>query len=154
MAPSPDDPATFMPLAIALATTFGTIVIHALAVIAVVHFIRYERKLHRAGVRFWRDVGIVIGVTFLALAAHLIEITAWAVVFVVCGEFSGLAEAFYNSAVNYTSLGLGDAVMSESWRLLAPLETADGMLMFGVSTAMIFAVCQRLVQTRLHDSEV
>ena len=96
-------------------------------------------------------MAIVGGVTLLALVAHLVEIAAWAVVFVVYGEFSGLAEAFYNSAVNYTSLGLGDAVLSRSWRLLAPLETADGMLMFGVSTAMIFAVCQRLVQTRLRD---
>ena len=52
---------------------------------------------------------------------------------------------------NYTSLGLGDVVMSRSWKLLAPLETAAGMLMFGVSTAMIFAVCQRLVQTRLRN---
>ena len=151
MASSPDDTAFFLPLMIAVATTLGTIVIHALAVAAVVEFIRYERKLHRAGVRFWRDVAIVGGVTLLALAAHLIEITAWAVVFVLCGEFSGLAEAFYNSAVNYTSLGLGDVVMSVSWKLLAPLETAAGMLMFGVSTAMIFAVCQRLVQTRLRN---
>ncbi|MGA7455688.1 MAG: ion channel [Rhodoplanes sp.] len=151
MASSPDDTAFFLPLMIAVATTLGTIVIHALAVAAVVEFIRYERKLHRAGVRFWRDVAIVGGVTLLALAAHLIEITAWAVVFVLCGEFSGLAEAFYNSAVNYTSLGLGDVVMSGSWKLLAPLETAAGMLMFGVSTAMIFAVCQRLVQTRLRN---
>jgi len=38
--------------------------------------------------------------------------------------------------------------MSAAWRLLGPLETADGMLMFGVSTAMIFAVIERLVQTK------
>jgi hypothetical protein len=151
VAPSPDDTATVLPLVIALVTTLGTIVIHALAVSAVVQFVRYERKLHRAGVRFWRDVAIVGGVTLLALVAHLVEITAWAVVFIICGEFSGLADAFYNSAVNYTSLGLGDVVMSGSWKLLAPLETAAGMLMFGVSTAMIFAVCQWLVQTRLHN---
>jgi hypothetical protein len=76
VASPPDDTAFFLPLMIAVATTLGTIVIHALAVAAVVEFIRYERKLHRAGVRFWRDVAIVGGVTLLALAAHLIEITA------------------------------------------------------------------------------
>jgi hypothetical protein len=32
---------------------------------------------------------------------------------------------------------------------LGPLEAADGMLMFGVTTAMIFAVIQRLVQAKL-----
>jgi Ion channel len=63
--------------------------------------------------------------------------------------------ALYHSAVNYTSLGYGDVVMSAAWRLLGPLETADGMLMFGVSTAMMFAVIERLVQTRfkLEDAQ-
>jgi hypothetical protein len=50
--------------------------------------------------------------------------------------------------VNYTSLGYGDIVMSASWKLLGPIEAANGLLMFGVSTAMIFAVIQRLVQSR------
>ena len=149
---APDETATFLPLITALGTTLGTIVIHALAVIAVVHFIRFEGKLQRAGVRFWRDVVIISGVTLIALAAHLVEMLVWAVVFVACGEFHGLAEAFYSSAVAYTSLGLGDTVMSGSWKLLAPLETASGMLLFGVSTAMIFTVCLQLVQTRLRIS--
>jgi Ion channel len=81
-----------------------------------------------------------------ALAAHLVEMAFWAGLFVVCGEFSDFATADYHSAVNYTSLGYGDIIMSPTWRLLGPLETADGMLLFGVSTAMIFAVIQRLVE--------
>jgi hypothetical protein len=43
--------------------------------------------------------------------------------------------------------------MSVRWRLLEPLEASDGMLMFGVSTALIFAVVQRLVQTRFAPSD-
>jgi hypothetical protein len=65
-----------------------------------------------------------------------------------CGEFTRLAAAFYHSAMNYTSLGYGDVVMSNSWKLLGPLEAANGLLMFGVSTAIIFAVVQRLFRTR------
>jgi hypothetical protein len=41
--------------------------------------------------------------------------------------------------------------MTPSWRLLGPLEAADGMLMFGVSTAMIFAVILLLIQIRFVD---
>jgi hypothetical protein len=41
--------------------------------------------------------------------------------------------------------------MSPSWKLLGPLEAADGALMFGVSTAMIFAVIQRLILERYKD---
>ncbi|MFZ0889258.1 MAG: ion channel [Candidatus Binataceae bacterium] len=115
---------------------------------AIVYFASHERRLGRAGVRFWRGVAIVAGTALLALAAHLLEMAAWAVVFVLCGEFPHFAAAFYHSAVSYTSLGDGNEVMSASWKLLEPLETADGMLMFGVSTAMLFAVIQRLIQTR------
>ena len=79
----------------------------------------------------------------------MVEIAIWAVLFDACGEFTGLAPAFYHSAMNYTSLGYGDVVMSVSWRLLGPPEAAVGLLMFGVSTAMIFAVMQRLFRTRL-----
>jgi len=70
---------------------------------------------------------------------------------VICGEFSAFGTAFYHSAVNYTTLGYGDIVMSPSWRLLGPLEGANGMLMFGVTTAIIFAIIQRLLHSRFED---
>jgi hypothetical protein len=52
---------------------------------------------------------------------------------------------------SYTSLGYGDLLMTPSWRLLGPLETANGMLMFGVSAAMVFAVMQRLIVAHYAD---
>jgi hypothetical protein len=152
VAPSRNGIDVLLPLTVGIATTVCTIFIHGLALTAIVHFVRRERRLGHAGVRFWKDVPIVAGATLLALAAHLIEMAAWALVFLRCGEFRDFAAAFYSSAENYTTLGYGDVVMSVSWRLLGPLEAADGMLMFGVTTAMIFTVIQRLVQTRFHDS--
>jgi hypothetical protein len=44
--------------------------------------------------------------------------------------------------------------MSPFWKLLGPLEAADGMLLFGVSTATIFAVMQRLFRTRSEAAHV
>ncbi len=86
-----------------------------------------------------------------ALVAHLLEMGLWAVLFVICGEFRDFGTAYYHSMVNYTSLGYGDVIMSPPWKLLGPLETANGMVLFGVSTAMIFAVIQRLIQARFVD---
>jgi hypothetical protein len=146
---SSQDVAVLFPLLLALLTTLITIGIHAVALGATVQFIRREYQFRRAGAGFWTDVAIVAGVTLLALTAHLLEIAIWAALFVACGEFSGLAPAFYHSTMNYTSLGYGDVVMSASWKLLGPLEAADGLLMFGTTTAMIFAVMQRLFRTRL-----
>lgn len=74
---------------------------------------------------------------------------AW--LFMLCEEFSDFGTAYYHSAVNYTSLGYGDFIMTPAWKLLGTHETANGMLLFGVSTAMIFAVIQRLVEARFVD---
>jgi hypothetical protein len=152
MAPSHDGIAIFLPLGVAIGIIFGTVFIHAFALIAIVHYLRREQQRGRTGVRFWRDVTIVAGAVLVALAAHLVEIAAWALAFVLCHQFPDYSTAFYHSAVNYTTLGYGDIIMSASWRLLGPLEAADGSLMFGVSTAMIFAVILRLIQTRYRDS--
>src|SRR5271169_4292286 len=140
-----------LPLVISLVTILGTIVIHALALLGIFHFVRRQHLLRRTGVRFWRDVAIVTGATLLAGVAHLVDVFIWAVVFALCGEFSRLAPAFYSSATLYTTLGYGDAVMSSSWKMLGPFETADGMLMFGLSTAIAIAVIQLIFRTRFHD---
>jgi hypothetical protein len=146
--PSGQEVEVLLPLLVSLGTILATIVIHAIALIAVIAFVRREYLLGRAGTGFWRDLAIVMAATQLALAAHLIEVTIWAAVLDFSGEFTHFAQAFYHSAMNYTSLGYGDIVMSPSWKLLGPLEAANGMMMFGISTAMIFAVIQRLVQPR------
>jgi hypothetical protein len=137
-----------IPLAVGTTAFLCTIFLHALALGATVHFVRRERRLGRAGAGFWTDVAIVAVAIALAFVAHLAEIALWAALFMTCGEFPDFGLAFDHSAVNYTTLGYGDVVMTPSWRLLGPLEAANGMLMFGVSTAMIFAVIERLVQAR------
>src|SRR6266436_2107837 len=143
--------ATLLPLAVGASAIICTIFIHALALSVTVNFVRRERRLGRAGVSMWIDVAIAALAMSFALVAHLIEIALWAVLFVICGEFPEFGTAYYHSAVNYTTLGYGDVIMTPSWRLLGPMEAADGMLMFGVSTAIIFAVIQRLIETRFVD---
>jgi hypothetical protein len=143
--------AILIPLAIGASAVACTIIIRALAVIATVNFVRHERRIGRAGVSFWIDGSIVALAMSVALVAHLIEIACWAVLFVVCGEFPEFGTAYYHSAGNYTTLGYGDVIMTPSWRMLGPLEAANGMLMFGVSTAIIFAVLQGLIRTRFAD---
>ena len=140
-----------IPLVVGIAAILPTILIQALLLGGTLWFVRRLKSLGRTGRSFWTDTGIVALVIFLALAAHLIEIALWAVVFLMCGEFAEIGTAYYHSSANFTTLGYGDVLLSPHWRMLGPLEAADGMLMFGVSTAMIFAVILRLAQTRFTD---
>ena len=143
--------AILVPLAVGACAVLCTIFIHALAVGATVNFIRHEKRLGREGAGFWIDLTIVVLTISFVFLAHLVEIALWAVLFLMCGEFQNFGFAFYHSAVNYTTLGYGDVIMSSSWKLLGPLEAANGALMFGLSTAIIFAVIVRLVQAKFED---
>jgi hypothetical protein len=103
-----------------------------------------------AGVAFSKDVSVMMIITLVTAVAHLTQIALWAVVYLLCGEIATFEKAFYCSAENYTALGYGDIALSERWRLLGPLEAINGLLLFGVSTAVMFAVMSRLIATRLH----
>jgi len=143
--------AILIPLAVGMGAVLCTILIHALALCVTVNFFRHENRLGRAGAGFWIDLTIVVLTILFAFAAHLIEIALWAALLIVCGEFQDFGTAYYHSAVNYTTLGYGDLIMSPAWKLLGPLEAADGALMFGVSTAMIFAITTRVILARFAD---
>lgn len=140
-----------LPLAIGVGVIICSIFVHALPLSGAVNFLRRQRKLGHVGTSFWYDFAIVAMTIAFTLVAHLVEIALWAVLLEWCGEFPQFGSAFYHSAGNYTSVGYSDVIMTPAWRLLGPLETANGMLMFGVSTAMIFAVIQWLIQARFSD---
>ena len=139
------------PLVVGVGAVVCTIFVHALAMVATVNLFRYERKRGRAGAGALIDPAILTLVILFAFVAHLIEIALWATLLVLCGEFQEFGIAFYCSAVNYTTLGYGDVLLTPSWRFLGPLEATNGALMFGVSAAMVFAVIQRLVLARFED---
>jgi hypothetical protein len=138
------------PLGVGVIALVCTITIYLVPLRATVNLVRRERMRGHVGTP-WTDLGIFARVVFYASLTHLLEMGFWAALFMICGEFSDFGTAFYHSAVNYTSLGYGDLIMTPSWRLLGPLETANGTLLFGVSTAMIFAVMLWLIQARFAD---
>jgi len=88
---------------------------------------------------------LLIAVMLIMLAGNLLQITLWGGVFFALGEFKDFATAFYHSVVNFTTLGYGDLVMSEERRLLGALEAANGVLMFGLTTGLLFSVLSTLI---------
>jgi len=138
------------PLGVGVIALVCTIAIYLVPLRTTVNLVRRERRRGHVGTP-WTDLEIFARVVFYACLTHLLEMAFCAVLFMICGEFSDFGTAFYHSAVNYPSLGYGDLIMTPSWRLLGPLETANGTLLFGVSTAMIFGVMLWLIQTRFTD---
>jgi hypothetical protein len=110
---------------------------------------RYRRfRAAQSERRRFADMVLLSMVMLLMLIANFMQIALWASLFVALGEFSHFATALYSSAVNFVTLGYGDIIMTDRWRLLGPLEAINGVLMFGVSTAVITAAVLEVIKTQ------
>ncbi len=126
-----------------------TVISMAIQVVAVVAMIRYLIRIQaqqswQTNESFTFDTLVLITILLALFVGHLIQISIWALLFVQLNEFDHFQAAFYHSTVNFTSLGYGDVVMSERWRLLGAMEAANGVLMFGLSAAALFSAMNRL----------
>ncbi|MDH0448988.1 ion channel [Shewanella bicestrii] len=90
----------------------------------------------------------LFGITTIVILGNLLQIVTWGGLFVFLGEFDNLHDAIYHSGVNFATLGYGDIVMSEKWKLLGPIEAVNGALMIGLSGASMLAVLQQYVQKK------
>ena len=80
------------------------------------------------------------------LLLHVIEVHLWALVYVFLPGQAGLnnyAEAVYFSIVTLTTLGYGDITLNAQWQLLSGMEAMVGIMVFGLTTATLFAVIQQ-----------
>lgn len=85
------------------------------------------------------------GVAVWLMIAHSINVWLWAGTFMRLGTFETLETALYFSIVSFTTLGFGDVILPQEWRLLAGLCAANGLLIFGLSTAFLVEFYGRLV---------
>jgi hypothetical protein len=101
-----------------------------------------DSRIH--GLRY--VIPIVIGLTgavgVVLAVLHAIEATIWAAAYVWLGALGSPADAILYSIDSMTTRGASGLMLQPNWRVMGALEAADGMLLFGISTAYIFAVMQ------------
>ncbi len=91
-------------------------------------------------------VSLISVVVLMMFLAALLEAGIWAAVYLAVGAIPDLETALYFSTVTFTTLGYGDVTLSESWRLLGSFEAANGIILIGWTTALIFAFVHRLAR--------
>lgn len=94
---------------------------------------------------FKTSVGL-IGATLWLLAALTAGVWVWAAVFMACDIFGALEPALYFAVVTFTTLGYGDVTLPQEWRLLSGICAANGLILFGLSTAFLVEFLRRLLR--------
>ena len=84
------------------------------------------------------------GTVLLMFLVSVLEVLIWAVSYLALNAIEGFERALYFSMVTFTTLGYGEIVLDEHWRLLASFEAANGIIMFWWTTAIVIAVVQRV----------
>ena len=123
----------------------------AVAFWCVRYYVRHSAHIG-SGQGFLAGIRPLIVVTLLMMVGNMVQIMLWGGLFLWLGEFNQTYDAIYHSAVNFSSLGYGDIVMSHERRLLGPLEAVNGVLMLGMSAATLMAIMQNMI-TRLRDTQ-
>ena len=124
-----------------------TMAIHATAVVVLAFaMVGMRVRLESRGLELWSLIAIficIIGVIGLLLAVlHGVECGIWAGMYLWLGALDSPADALLFSLDSMSTRGASQLTLHRHWQLMGALEAVDGMLLFGVSTAYVFAVMQ------------
>ncbi len=135
-------------LTVALIFIIATTAIHAIGLSALFRwFVAFEIiKLEQLRHHHIIIASIVIVLGLFTL--HGVQIWLYALFYRAVGAFTTMEEALYFSASTFTTVGFGDLVLTKDWRVLASIESANGFLLIGWSTAFLVAVTARLNEAR------
>ncbi len=127
-----------------------SMVTHAAGLALIVHQpcpgVRFDGRDRRAcPSTLHRVLRRAVGATSVLLALlHGLEASYWAATYVWLGAAPDFRRSIYFSLQMVTTLGADVVQLEDRWKLMGPLEAISGMLLFGLSTAFLFAIMQRV----------
>jgi hypothetical protein len=107
---------------------------------------RFDRYWPRYRHRRSRRQIFFSGIVLLILATHLGEMLVWGLTLTGVGAIPIFRDAFYYSAVTYTTLGYSPDLLPQGWRILAPMIAMSGFFAFGWTTGVLVNVVGRMHQ--------
>ena len=121
-----------------------TVVIHVLGLGLIFDEIvdaydRLRRQRHQTAV----FAAILGATTLLATVLHVIEAALWAIVYQFLNAIPENKAAMLYSLNAITSYGHTNVTLEERWHLMGAMEALNGWLLFGLTTAFLFAVINK-----------
>lgn len=124
-----------------------TIGIHATGItvmVSVLHSFRVRLASRNLGLPHVISIAIAAftAMGLLLAVLHGIEAVLWAMAYWCLGALDTLGAAIVYSIDSMATRGASGVTLQPHWQMMGALEAADGMLLFGISTAFIFTVMQ------------
>lgn len=139
-------------LAIAFCLLALTVITHAVGLALMMQ--RPYLLTGLADTRFRARTWILVRIAAWVVAIHWTEVSIWAVFYWWQNCLPNFETALYFSIVTYTTVGYGDVVLSQGWRLLAGVEALTGILMCSWSTGFFFTIVSRFFQSHAEPTHV
>lgn len=98
--------------------------------------------------QFWAVTWRLVRVAWLLVLLHLAGISVWGLFYWWQQCLPNMESALYFSGVTYATVGYGDLVLPEEWRLFAPIEGLTGILMCGLSASFFFVIVSKGIAIR------
>jgi hypothetical protein len=134
-----------IPFLVGLSVNLLNIVIHALTTVGVIRAAR-SLGLTSTSRPYLRLVTVMIATASVLMAAHTLEVLIWSFAYAIVSAAPDGTNLMDFAFVNYTTLGYGNVLPLDRWRLLGPMTAMNGVLMFGWSTALMFEVLQKTIE--------
>jgi hypothetical protein len=131
-------------LVFATAMVGTTVIIHFCGLVALMWLLRHRAHRFRTHESIIGQCALIVLVVLGIFAIHTVEIWLYALVFQGMGAVPDFETALYFSTVNFSTLGYGDVLLEKQWRVFGAIEAANGLIMFGWSTAFLISVIGRM----------
>jgi hypothetical protein len=138
-------------LSVAALIMSACVVIHITGLLTLVDRLLRQKHWIKQNVGFRHYTPLLTFIFAVVTGLHILEACIWAVFYDWHRLFPNAETALYFSLGSYTTIGYGDVVLPEKWRLLGTLEGITGVLLCGLSTAFIFAVVNALFKIRVQQ---
>ena len=139
----------FWQFIVAALLIFITISIQTVFNIAILYWVlRVFRQLEINFNLFWR-ISVIARVIFAFIGVHLVQISIWALGYLLLGLFPVYADALFYSLAVFSTSDTAGITLPDRWRLLGPFEGLSGIIAFGLSIGFMFTVIGRLLESRM-----
>ena len=92
------------------------------------------------------SIFVMGGAALSATILHALEAAIWAGAYLLVGSVQSFKDAMLYSLNAMTSYGHENFVLVSRWQMMGALEALDGWILFGLTTASLFTVMQKMWQ--------